>query len=469
MYSPDISARSEPLVGVSVRSCTAIRAWRYDGNARIAIALADIVMFVIAALVAEAIDFRSSDLRVLSVAFWQAPVIFVIFWVMIFACIGMYRISFAMTVRDEAYITVAALLVGIVPQFILFTLVPGLTGSRLVLLMAAAVAVVLVGSSRAFVHFRRQCREADIPPKIGVAGATPDAWLRSRLDPTCSGMVALHPSVPVTMHDVHHLVERARAADCRAIYLTTVPAGQLLMRLVDRAQAYGIVVRIALDPLLTGACRFAIDDDGRGALLAPQRLRVHTFGGRMLKRWFDLVIASAMLALAAPVMIVAALAVAIESGRPIFFRHERAGRDGVPFEMLKFRSMYQKHAYGNGWATHGDPRITRVGAVLRRLSIDELPQLLNVLRGEMSIVGPRPEMLDYVERFEATIPNYADRHFVKPGITGWSQIYMKRVLTPDDAVDVLRHDLFYIQNWELFMDVSIVAKTGAEFLFHSPA
>jgi lipopolysaccharide/colanic/teichoic acid biosynthesis glycosyltransferase len=91
------------------------------------------------------------------------------------------------------------------------------------------------------------------------------------------------------------------------------------------------------------------------------------------------------------------------------------------------------------------------------------------LRGDMSIVGPRPEMPEYVSRFEATIPHYSERHLVKPGITGWSQLYMQRLLTPDDAADVLRHDLFYIQSWGLLMDVSIVAKTAAEFLFHQPA
>jgi lipopolysaccharide/colanic/teichoic acid biosynthesis glycosyltransferase len=215
--------------------------------------------------------------------------------------------------------------------------------------------------------------------------------------------------------------------------------------------------------------RFDVDDDGRGAMLTPRPLRIRTAGGRTLKRIFDLTTAGAMLLFAAPVMAIAAIAVVAETGRPIFFRHERIGRDGAPFEMLKFRSMVVQHSHGNGWARRNDPRITRVGAILRRLSIDELPQLINVLRGDMSIVGPRPEMPEYVSRFEATIPHYGKRHLVKPGITGWSQLYMQRLLTPDDAADVLRHDLFYIQSWGLLMDVSIVAKTAAEFLFHSPA
>ncbi|MDB5027568.1 MAG: glycosyl transferase, partial [Candidatus Eremiobacteraeota bacterium] len=135
------------------------------------------------------------------------------------------------------------------------------------------------------------------------------------------------------------------------------------------------------------------------------------------------------------------------------------------FRTFKFRSMVVAGG-GNAWATRGDPRVTRVGAFLRRYSIDELPQMINVLRGEMSVVGPRPEIPEYVERFEREVPRYADRHLVKPGITGWSQLYLDRLLTPDDIRDVLRLDLFYIEHWGIFMDLSIVAKTGAEFLFH---
>jgi lipopolysaccharide/colanic/teichoic acid biosynthesis glycosyltransferase len=228
-------------------------------------------------------------------------------------------------------------------------------------------------------------------------------------------------------------------------------------------------VRIALDPLLTGACRYDVDDDGRGALLAPRPLRACTIPGKTLKRIVDLAVAAPILVLTAPIMALAATAILVETGRPIFFRHERIGRDGIPFEMLKFRSMAVRHDHGNGWAQRNDPRITRVGALLRRLSIDELPQLINVLRGDMSIVGPRPEMPSYVERFRATIPGYDDRHLIKPGITGWSQVYMQRLLTPEDAADVLRHDLFYIHSWGLIMDITIIAKTAAEFLFHSPA
>ena len=450
-------------------ACHAIRAQRYSAYSGIGFASADLAMFVLAAGLAEALTFRTTGLDALWRSFFEAPVVFVALWIVLFSLFGLYRVSFAMSVRDEVYIVAAALLVGIGPQFVLFTLVPALTGSRMVLVLAAVIAMILIGGTRALAHAYRSRIDARTPRRIAFAGERPDAWSRGRLNPAASSVVELAGPLPVTRTDAAILIERCRERNCTALYLTTIPPPEAIVALIAAAEKQRIALRIALDPLLAGVCRFEIDDDGRGALLAPRPLRICTAGGATLKRIFDLCVATLMLLFAAPLMAAAALAIVAETGRPVFFRHERIGRDGLPFEMLKFRSMAVRHPHGNGWAQRNDPRITRVGAILRRLSIDELPQLINVLRGEMSIVGPRPEMPEYVARFEASIPHYADRHRVKPGITGWSQLYMKRLLTPDDAADVLRHDLFYIQSWGLFMDASIVAKTAAEFLFHSPA
>ena len=460
---------TEELESSTARACHAIRARRYDGYAGICFAIADLGMFILAAALAEAVVFGTTDIDALWRSFFLAPIVFVALWIVLFALCGLYRVSYAMSVRDEVYIVAAALLVGIGPQFVLFTLVPVLTGSRMVLVLAALFAMILIGGSRALVHAYRLRADARKPRRIAFAGDVSDTWVRGRINPSAFSVVELGGSLPATRLDARVLIERCRERDCTALYLTSVPAPAVLAALITAADGAGIELRIALDPLLTGMCRIDIEDDGRGALLAPRALRVCAPAGATLKRMFDLSVGTAMLLVAAPVMLIAALAVLIETGHPIFYRHERIGRNGAPFEMLKFRSMVVKHSFGNAWAQRNDPRVTRVGAVLRRLSIDELPQLINVLRGDMSIVGPRPEMPEYVVRFEASIPHYADRHLVKPGITGWSQLYMRRLLTPDDAADVLRHDLFYIQSWGLFMDTSIVAKTAAEFLFHSPA
>ena len=163
-------------------------------------------------------------------------------------------------------------------------------------------------------------------------------------------------------------------------------------------------------------------------------------------------------------MLIAAIAIARESSGPIFFRQERVGKDGKPFRIFKFRTM--RVGAGDAWAKPGDQRITKIGAFLRRTSLDELPQIFNVLRGEMSIVGPRPEMTSFAREFTASIPNYAQRHVVQPGITGWSQVYLKRNLEPEDMTSVLPFDLFYVEHASLLLDAALILKTASEVLFH---
>lgn len=182
------------------------------------------------------------------------------------------------------------------------------------------------------------------------------------------------------------------------------------------------------------------------------------------KRFFDVTVATFTLVLTSPIMLFAALAIVLESGAPIFFRQERIGESGRPFSIFKFRTM--RADADKQWARPGDERITRVGAFLRRTSIDELPQIFNVLRGEMSIVGPRPEMVEFASSFAKTIPNYEQRHVVPPGITGWAQVYCKRNLQPADMPQILPFDLFYVEHASVLLDAAIVLKTAVEVVFH---
>lgn len=445
------------------------RARSYHGAAALMVAVMDLLMFVIAAYAAEAIYLRTLDLRSLTAEFLAAPIVFVLLWMLLFHVIGFYRLSFAMTVRDEVYVVVTALVLGIVPQFILFTLVPTLSGSRMVLLLAAAIATVSVGGARALGHVLGEREQMQRPRRVAVVGSDEDiAMLSVGLDLPPHSTVYAMPLRIESRAEIDALVGRCIELGCSSILLASLPPAAPMTHLNERAAALRLTVHFV--PSLRGSgYHFTVEREGMHLLLSPRPLRVRTTSGRFLKRFFDIIVASALLIATAPVMLLAAIAVAMETGLPIFYRQRRVGLERRSFPMLKFRSMYVGHNRGDGWATRGDPRVTRVGAILRRLSIDELPQLINVLRGEMSVVGPRPEMESYVERFEREIPRYAERHLVKPGITGWSQLYMDRVLTPDDARDVLRHDLFYIEHWGVFMDLSIVAKTAVEFLFHRAA
>ncbi len=179
------------------------------------------------------------------------------------------------------------------------------------------------------------------------------------------------------------------------------------------------------------------------------------------KRIFDVAVSLALLVLASPLMLLAALAVRLDSPGPVLFRQVRVGQHGRPFELLKFRSM-RADAEADGrprWATRGDPRITRVGRFLRKARIDELPQLVNVLRGEMSFVGPRPERPEFVRELAAQIPYYNERHRVKPGITGWAQICYGYTANERDAREKLEYDLYYVKNYSPLFDLYILLRT----------
>jgi len=180
-----------------------------------------------------------------------------------------------------------------------------------------------------------------------------------------------------------------------------------------------------------------------------------------VKRLFDIVCALVLLLLASPVMLVTALAIRLESPGGILYRQERVGLEGKPFDVVKFRSM-RSDAEKDGvprWATAGDSRVTRVGKVIRKLRIDELPQLLSVLLGHMSLVGPRPERPYFVEKLTQEIPFYAVRHSVKPGVTGWAQVSYQYGSSQEDTINKLQYDLYYVKNHSLFLDLVILFET----------
>jgi len=179
------------------------------------------------------------------------------------------------------------------------------------------------------------------------------------------------------------------------------------------------------------------------------------------KRIADLVLSLVLLVLSAPIMLLTAVLIRLEGRGPILYRQERIGLNGREINVLKFRSMIpnaERHS-GPVWATEDDPRVTRVGRVIRKLRVDELPQLFNVLRGEMSFVGPRPERGHFVHRLEEKLPYYSLRRTVRPGITGWAQVEYGYGATDEDALEKLKYDLYYIKNATVFFDLWIVLKT----------
>lgn len=179
------------------------------------------------------------------------------------------------------------------------------------------------------------------------------------------------------------------------------------------------------------------------------------------KRCTDLLLAAVGLLIASPLFPLIALAIRLTSAGPIFFRQERVGEGERPFTLFKFRTMRADAEKSTGavWAQKDDPRITAVGSFLRKTRLDELPQMLNVLKGDMSFVGPRPERPEFVAMLKEQIPYYSERHFVKPGITGWAQVRYSYGASVEDSFEKLRYDLFYIKHLSLFNDLMILLET----------
>ena len=182
---------------------------------------------------------------------------------------------------------------------------------------------------------------------------------------------------------------------------------------------------------------------------------------RAVKRLFDIVFSLAAIIITSPIMILTAIAIKLDSPGPVIFKQERIGRHGKPFMMYKFRTMevQDTKARDDGWTTPNDPRVTRVGRILRKTSLDETPQFFNILFGQMSLVGPRPERPNFVEkvRDEEQIPRYMVRHQVRPGLTGWAQINGFR---GDTSIRKrIDYDIYYIENWSLKFDIKILFLT----------
>jgi Undecaprenyl-phosphate glucose phosphotransferase len=190
---------------------------------------------------------------------------------------------------------------------------------------------------------------------------------------------------------------------------------------------------------------------------------------QVAKRAFDIAFSLAVLIGLAPVLALLALGVKLASPGPVFYRQERMGLDGQRFRMLKLRTMRADAEAGTGpvWAARDDPRRVPYGALLRRFSLDELPQFWNVLRGEMSVVGPRPERPFFVEQFRRTVPGYMLRHKVKSGLTGWAQVNGLRGNTSLEKR--IQYDLEYIERWSIWFDVKIIALTIARIVFERNA
>jgi exopolysaccharide biosynthesis polyprenyl glycosylphosphotransferase len=268
--------------------------------------------------------------------------------------------------------------------------------------------------------------------------------------------------------ELEEIVERTGAT--HVIFAFFGGPDSQLLPLVRQCEELGLAVSVV--PRLFESTNRRVGLEHIGGLPLFSLRRIDPKGWEFaVKHAFDRVAATLLLLAVSPIMIVSAVAVKLSSPGPVFFRQRRLGRDGQEFDMLKFRSMRASDGEAAAPSANGDTptdvgpggvegedRRTRVGAVLRRFSLDELPQLLNVLKGDMSIVGPRPERPEFVELFLQDVYRYDDRHRVKSGITGWAQVHGLRGKTP--LLDRVEWDNYYIENWSLGLDVKILLMTA---------
>jgi sugar transferase (PEP-CTERM system associated) len=267
-------------------------------------------------------------------------------------------------------------------------------------------------------------------------------------------------SVPGLVNDQDWLLEACRAAGADEIVVAAVERrGRLPMGALLQCRLAGIPVIEYHDFLERETGRVDLERLQPGWLVFREG-----FGHRRIdtiaKRVFDIGLASIGLILTSPLILLAAIAIKLEDGGPILFIQERVGRNGVPFDMFKLRSMREDaERDGPRWAAIGDRRVTRVGRILRRTRIDELPQLVNVLKGDMSFVGPRPERPVFVQQIVESLPYFPVRHLLRPGLTGWAQLNHPYAADLADTKIKLEYDIYYVKNWSLFLDLLILAQT----------
>jgi Undecaprenyl-phosphate glucose phosphotransferase len=231
-----------------------------------------------------------------------------------------------------------------------------------------------------------------------------------------------------------------------------------MLELISKCSKASLSIKVFPDVFQIIATQVTIDDLGGLPLLSVRDVRQR--GWRVtVKRLMDVTVSAAGLVFISPLLFIMSILIKLESPGPVFYVQERMGLDAKPFMMIKFRSMRQDaEANGPGWTTPDDPRRTKLGTFIRKTNVDELPQLINVLIGDMSLVGPRPERPVYVEQFRRTIPRYMERHKEKAGLTGWAQV---NGLRGDTSIsERTKYDLWYIENWSLLLDIKILIRTG---------
>lgn len=403
------------------------------------------------------------------------------YWIVLYWIFGLYRPWYAQSRFDEFTLILKTVTFGVLVLFFLIfiddTITQDPAASRMKILLYWAVLVGFTGAGRlALRSVRRRMLIAGIGLHttviIGPDTRSEELFRTLRQFPAlghrfigflstdANGARGEAADLPClgTLDDLEHVIEHNEVEDI--IITLDSTEHERLLEIIGRASAFKLRIKIRPDlyDIVSGQAR---TNQLYGVPLIEVTPQLMAPWEEVAKRTFDIVVSTLALVVGAPIFVLIAIAQKIGSPGPIFYRQERVGKDGRVFQIVKFRTMYvdAESRTGPTWAVHDDPRVTPLGRFLRKSHLDELPQFFNVLEGDMSIVGPRPERPFFVEQFIREIPLYRRRLNVRPGITGWAQVRHTYDQTIDDVRTKLSYDLFYIENMSLRMDMKIMIST----------
>jgi len=449
---------------------------------KILILIIDFITICLAWIIYYQLRVRSGWFELLSMPEFFIPMFVIYFyWLIIFTFVGMYRTWFAQSRLDELSTLFKATFVGIFILFFLIFIDDYINGvgsaTRILIFIYWGLLLALVGIGRLFIrNFQRSLLIKGVGRKNAlVVGFNPKAH-------EVHDEVKKHPALGLDIVgyvSIHDLSQETNYSGVQVLgNISNLPgtidkynAKEVIIALEkeDRDELVGIIatcepknVGLKIVPdlyeILSGQARTS---QLYGVPLIDVMPQLMPEWEKKLKRLIDIIVSLVILIITLPVTIITALAIKIDSDGNIFFKQERCGINGKIFKIYKFRSMKKdaEKTTGPVWSQKDDPRITRVGKFIRRVRIDEIPQMINVLNGEMSIIGPRPERPYFVEKLSQQIPYYKRRLKVRPGITGWAQVKHKYDETIEDVKIKLRYDLFYIENMSLRMDFKILFRT----------
>jgi len=404
-----------------------------------------------------------------------------LYWLLIFTFVGMYRTWFAASRFDELSTLFKATFVGIFILFFVIFLDDYISGvassTRILIFIYWGLLLVLVGSGRMIIRsvqrsllikgigrrcaliigFNEKAFEVfDTLEQHRGLGIDAEAFVAVNTDSTGKDYKGI--KAEGSIENLEELISKYNVQEI--IIALDKENHDVLVEVISKTEGRGIKLKIVPDlyEILSGQARTS---QIYGMPLIDIMPELMPEWEKKLKRLLDILISFILLVISLPVVIISAIAIKLDSKGPVFFKQERSGMNGKSFKMVKFRSMFQdaeKHT-GPVWSQKDDPRITRSGKILRKLRIDEIPQMYNVLKGEMSLVGPRPERPFFVEKLSEQIPYYKRRLKVRPGITGWAQVKHKYDESIEDVKIKLRYDLFYIENMSIRMDMKILFRT----------